>query len=412
MRCCSGDLIENAKYLAAEKSRLAHSEQMKVHATKKKLTDSMVKGGFPNTLAKHLADLMHAEQGNPVPNVTAPDQIRHDCIMRFDADDGTEISAAVLGEVRRYQEACSQSISAKSKTLHSYLDSEKSKASVATPVRVFGADQERTADNMPDLTVAMLLLGGSSYEDLDGASPWLISQRSFAERMGAAAYPLPGFPSLIQLAQTSYAPTSFLLIPVQALVDSGLTVLQDLLKFLSQDAGVDVIKQASLFVTLDKPSEVLWLPWGMLPVPIGREPYSEKTPRSTTYWVKTFFTASESLKISHQAFTALELLNKPHLKKLSGQKIWKARLDIYEKLVSARAVITGSEAPTVPDEFAEDEAMAEAKAAATASVPSAVVIDCSDENDQTANASAAGSLRSRPKAAAKKWATEKLQVQP
>ena len=328
-------MLENAKYLVAEKSRLYHdAEQMKVNGRKKKLAEAMIKGGFGETLAKLLGDLMVAESTGPIPNVTDANQMNFDTIMKFDAGDGSDISLGLSTAVHHYQESCFQSVSEKFATLHRYLETEEKKPSAATPVRVFGPDEDH--HGKPDLSVALKLIEGTAYEDHDGSNPWLVAQRSFAERVATAAFPLPCFPTLIQLAKESYAPVSFLVTPVKALAKAGLTVLADFSSFSNHETAINVIQESSLLVTLQKSSELLYLPQGFLPLPIGREPFSEKTPKTCCYWTKTFFQVQQSLKLDHQVHAAMELLNHEYLRRLSGQRIWKHRLDIYEKFQAGR----------------------------------------------------------------------------
>ena len=173
--------------------------------------------------------------------------------------------------------------------------------------------------------------------------------------------------SLVQHYEASFAPTNFVLIDIKSLVDAGLTVLNDLPNFCLQDSGVEVFKKKAIIVTLERSSQLLWIPEGILPLPIGREPWSEKTPRTCTYWVKTFFSTSDSLLVPHSVWTAYSIMNRAHLKQLQGQKAWKPRFDIFESFCNDRAahILGFHDAPTLMDSMAEESAADEFMASAT-----------------------------------------------
>ena len=74
------------------------------------------------------------------------------------------------------------------------------------------------------------------------------------------------------------------MIPVKVLVENGLTILGDLHQFGNQVSGAKIIKDNAHLVTLLSPSQVLWIPYGMYPVAIAREPEGEIKEAFSSIW--------------------------------------------------------------------------------------------------------------------------------
>jgi hypothetical protein len=358
--------MANAKHLLQEKSRKFHAEQMKVAGKKKKLQDGLVKGGYPKELAKVVAELMHNEPSNPLPVMTGEEALDFASVMRFDGSGSSEIGNQILNAVQTYQHACHQSIESKVKTLETYLKTETGKSSASTPVKTHASASDSRV--LPELWDNITMPNRSRFEDLEGAAPWLVMLRPYAERMAAKAEIMPGFPKIIQLADGSNGAVSFLLIPIQAVVNQGLTQLSDIVNFAKQEAGASEISKTSLFTTLESPGHILYVPWGIMAVPIGREPGDEKAPKTAAFWQKIFYAPEDSLKLTAPVWTALHLLNSSHIRHMIAQKIWKKQQSIFEHFCKDRAaIVLGFDAA---DTILDDET--ETVAAASAD-PSAVV---------------------------------------
>ena len=318
---------------------------MKQQAKKKKIFESLIHGvpKFPVPLAKVVSEMAHQEAFSPLPVVTDSSQVNHNSVMLFDGDMNGTPGPALQAAVTNYQNRCKQTVSSKFKQLCEYMEQEDRQASATSPVKVDVANASSTTvegegEPVPDLSVAMALVDGTMYENMEGTAAWLSVVRSHAERLASSAQPLPGFPALIQAVSLSYAPISFLLIPVQVLCDQGCTRLDNLLAFCSHTEGAEIIEKKALFVTLKGPQDLLWVPWGVAAVPIGREPYSDKTPRTAAYWSKTFFNVEQSMSISHGAWTSIKLCNITYLaSKPASQKIWTKRKLVFDLFVADRA---------------------------------------------------------------------------
>ena len=350
---------------------------MKQQAKKKKVFESLINGvpKFPVPLAKVVSELAHQETFNPLPIVTDSSQIDHKSIMLFNGDMHETPGPALQDAVLNYQNRCKQTISSKFKALSDFMVEQDRQASSSSPVKVDVANASSTTvegegEPVPDLSVAMGMVDGTMYEDFEGSAAWLTIVRSHAERLASSAQPLPGFPALIQCVSFSYAPISFLLIPVQVLCDQGCTRLDNLLAFSSHTEGAEIIEKKALFVTLKSPQELLWVPWGVAAVPIGREPYTEKTPRTAAYWAKTFFNIEQSMTITHGAWTSIKLCNSTYLAaKPSSQKIWTKRKLVFDKFVADRAAHVlkfQEDEETQLDEEEEDHISKDIAAALTA----------------------------------------------
>ena len=404
---CSGVTLKNVQYIQSDANQAKHAENMKQNARKKKIQDSLKAGGYSDDFAKMASDMMHREPLAPLAPTTEVSQIDHSRVMVFDGA-APGVGAPIYDSVCLYQQKSHQKCSDKFATLHEYLNEQgpRGKPNIATPVRHrdFKAPPSEWDNELPDLTVALKLVNGSSYETEAGSSPWLVHQRPWVELMAVKAMPLAGCASLIQHYEYSYAATSFVIVAVNELLQAGLTVLSDLPGFCKNESGVNVFKDKAIVVTLEKPHDLLWIPEGHLAIPIGREPWSEKTQRSCTYWVKTFLCPVESALMPHSVWTATKLLNQSYLRKLQGQnKAWKERMQMFEQFVADRAaLVLGFHDDTAPTMFdADDQQQAVADSLAATAEENARNDLSEDEKPLTGPAKAPPRPRATPKYSAK-----------
>ena len=389
---------------------------MKQNARKKKIHDSLKAGGFGDGFSKMASDMMHREAQAPLEPITQESMIDHSKVMLFDGSTN-ELGATVYNAVSQYQQESFQKCSDKFATLHEYLQEQgpTGKPNIASPVRHrdFKEDSGRDCEcKLPDLAAVLMLPNGSSYEDLPGSSPWLVSQRPWVELMHTKAFPLAGMASLAQCHEYSYSPVSFICVPIQALLSAGLTVLSDLPGFCKHDSGVELFREKSIVVTLERPQHLLWIPEGTLAIPIGREPYSEKTQRSCTYWVKTFLSPADSYLIPHSVWTATKLLNSSYLRKLQGQKCWKQRNELFEKFCTDRsALVLGfheDTAPTVIENGTQDIFGVDTAADALAAAAEANKKDSDDDLPLAATPQGRPRPRATPKMTARSSAASAM----
>ena len=173
---------------------------------------------------------------------------------------------------------------------------------------------------------------------------------------------------------------------------------------------MNVFKDKAIVVTLEKPHDLLWVPEGHLAIPIGREPWSEKNPRSCTYWVKSFLCPAESALIPHSVWTATKLLNQSYLRKLQGQnKAWKERMQMFEQFVADRAaLVLGFHDDTAPTMFdADDQQQAVTDSLAATAEENARNDLSEDEKPLTGSAKAPPRPRATPKYIARSPAAAK-----
>lgn len=254
--------------------------------------------------------------------------------MLFDGSVESPFVPSVLQEVKNYQANSVQQVEAKYQSLLTYLAENPTKKDAASPIRHFDVTSSPT---LPELAQLFFKIDNSSYEEMEGCGPWGSLLRSHMEKNGPGGFPLPGLGCLIQLAEESPAAVSFLCIPISALVSNGLTVLSDLGNFYQQHSGLEVVQKHSLFVTLERPNQIAWLPYGLYPVPIAHLPVCEKSEKVGYWWTKTIFSKELVKRVDHPTWAAIELVNKPYLAKLSGQKVWRARLAAWDRLAADRA---------------------------------------------------------------------------
>ena len=103
-------------------------------------------------------------------------------------------------------------------------------------------------------------------------------------------------------------------------------------------------------------SEALYVPYGWLAIPITQPDTAAAEAKGpppsglSAFWTKTLFVKSHLALMPASQFAAIDLLNRPYLKHLSGQRLWSQRLQAYDAICSDRsAILTGfADAPTMP----------------------------------------------------------------
>lgn len=360
---------DNAAYLKNAATRDQRCQDMKERYKRQSLATNLKSYG--PKLAQTLSTFMSDEKANPLPSTDLTGAFDHSCVMLFNGSDGAA-GSTIFGVVKDYQEQSATQVSAKVKSLKDFMSRNKDRTAAMTPVKHLNATPSSSLSDLPDLSVALKLIDSLGYEDTEGAAPWLSAVRAEKQPSSlTSAFPLPGIACLVQLCSESEAPVSFMLTPVKALLECGLTILEDFPRFCNNDAGNEAVTKTSLFITLQTPGQILYIPMGFLPTVVGRAPEEtakDKSPTFSTFWVKTLFCKHLAVALPHPEWVALHLLNAPYLQNLIGQRLFRERLSTFEKLSGDRAALQlgFEETPTLMDGDAETIALDEAKAAAEA----------------------------------------------
>ena len=353
---------ENAVYLRNQATGAARSGEMKLRYRTSKQADALKSYGA--NLAKTLANCITEDQKNPVPET---DDLGiawdHSGVMVWNATNGP--GGKIFNLINEYQKQSAQQVGDKLKSLTDFLSRNKDKSAAASPIKHLPNSFDGSglvSEHVPDFNAVLKLVSGLQYEDQDGAAPWLVSVRPERNTTMTASFPLPGLATVVQLVEASECPVSFLLTPVKALLEAGLTILSDLNRFANTDSGASVVAKHSIFVTLDKHTQMLWVPMGFLPTVVGRPKDSDNIKFTTSsFWCKTIFCKHLAVALPHPEWVSIQLLNQPYLQNLSGQKIFRNRLQTFEQLCSDRSALqVGFSVETLMDCDAEELAQQEA----------------------------------------------------
>ena len=206
---------------------------------------------------------------------------------------------------------------------------------------------------------------------------------------------MPGVGSVLQLCPGSSASMSIVIIPVAVLVDKGLTILSDLPSFAGTEAGSKLIEKTGWVVTLFKSEMLLWIPYGFYPIPLAREPDDEKQECTASLWVKPLWSVQLAQSVPQPVWLPLYNVNKEHMQSLSGKRLWKQRLDTFEKIGRERSakLLGFADSQTIPcDELpvVDDNEKAAEKAKTKAESSASAKVKATPKATATVTSSAAG----------------------
>lgn len=357
-------LFEAAKYLKDEEKGAEHKSQMKERYQRSKLAGKLEHGGFGGQFAKVVTSKVAAEHGEPLESIKGESYLNLTSLMLF--EDSDEFGFEMIKSIKSYQERSSGNLTAKIKSTLTFLDENEAKSSAAAPVKVLDGSGS-IPDGLPNLGKKLGMKSEPLFEDEEGSEPWVVSLRSNHQRVGPGGIPLPGVGCLLQ--HVSGAAVSFLIVPVKVFVEAGLTVLNDVATFANTESGSKLIEKHGWLVTLYDQSKALYVPYSWFPIPIARDPEDDKSPKISTFWSKPIFGKLLARATPESEWIPIVNNNREHLQALSGQKLWKRRLTVFDKLVTERAALMlgfqpAEASPTVPDETASLVAAQEAEEAA------------------------------------------------
>ena len=356
-------LFEAAKYLKDEEKGAEHKAKMKERYQRSKLAGKLEHGGFGGQFARVVTSMVAAEHGEPMTSIKNESELNLTSLMLF--DEGDEFGFQMVGWVKEYQEKSSGNLNAKIQTTLTFLDENEAKSSAAAPVKVLDGSGNLPGD-LPNLCQKLGMKSTPMFEDEEGSEPWVVSIRSNHQRVGPGGIPLPGIGCVLQ--HVGGAAVSFLIVPVKVLVESGLTVLNDVATFANTESGSKAIEKHGWLVTLYDQGKALYVPYSMYPIPIARDPDDDKQPKVGTFWSKPVFNKQLAQATPEGEWIPIVNNNREHLQALSGQKLWKRRLTVFDKLVTERAAqmlgFNDGSSPTVPDDAASLVAAEEAQEAA------------------------------------------------
>ena len=132
---------------------------------------------------------------------------------------------------------------------------------------------------------------------------------------------------------------TLVLIPAEVVSDKGLVDYKDMVKFLETDTGAKAVIDGSKFVTLEKPGQILWTPYGMIPVLAANMWADDDKTEMASLWWLTIFNTELAKNMNAQTWKSTLALNKEHQQKMSGQPLWQDRLNVTKKLETAHDTV-------------------------------------------------------------------------
>lgn len=315
-----------AKYLLQQIGTEARKKKQADRYQRVKLATRLTKSGSSHEkVSSVVAELVAAEAVSPVPT-TASDTVSWTSIMLF--DDTNEQGKTILAACDKYAGDCADT-SGKIESLKKHMKSQSKQGGMVCVSTSWTSDKKST------LSEDIGLVNPLMCEDRPGAAAWLASATSFCLRSGPSNFPLPGVSCLIRLAEATF-PVTVVAIGLKPVVEAGLTVLSDLLQFAATDSGAKIVKDSSTAITLNSTSQILYLPMGMYPLFFARESDKDETGVGSI-WVKTLMSKTFLLAMDAPVWPPVGVVNREVLQKLSGQQVWKSRMEAWDKLAAERA---------------------------------------------------------------------------
>ena len=258
------------------------------------------------------------------------DNVDWESLAIWDAEEDHCQSKELVQKVKKFQASFSVSFEDKCKSCQRFLNEYEEKKGVMVQIP-WGQEKHNLGQQLG-------VPGGNEFVGEPGADPWLIAEQPNCWRFGPSAFPLPGFACMLSLAAFS-PPMSLIAIPLLDIVQAGLVTLSDLPNFLETAPGAELVKKIGTVINMTHSGQCVYVPYGYWIIPIGRDSNLEsKDDAPPTYmWHFPMFIKSAFKKINNRVWQPLKLLNFEHLRKLSGQEVWKQRLTLLEKVSSDKA---------------------------------------------------------------------------
>lgn len=320
--------VEACGFLAEQASKSQRKQKLADGYQKRKWANKLRTASWGEGLASVVGILLR--ENDPSPVVGLESEITWDQPMVFDSEQ-QGFGPTIYGAMSEYQLKCEVQIEGKKDALLKHLGNNDKKTG-AMAVLPQGSDNVKLSERGIKLPG-----GGHELHDQPGSAAWLVVQARRAWRFGPAQIPMPGLGSFIQLAPGS-TPVTLLLVPLQHVAAFGLIDFKDLPKFLETSGGQKLAKESCGHFTLEKPTQIGWVPYGTLVVPIANMwAEDDKQEDHGSLWWLTIFNKALAKQVGDQAWKAIHSWNAEHMQKMSGQELWKHRLEACNKLHEERS---------------------------------------------------------------------------
>ena len=325
---CDEDL-EAANYQLAKQKDAKKKENEKLRYAREKVQKQLVGGGWPKGFASDFAEFLQTR--TELQSLRNKDEMQWNQLTLFRADpvpdDNAEnINNSIYRAVQAFQASCKSKLPSKVKSCVAFLTEHPKK-----PTAVSNVTKEVTTT----LTSTSVGVDRFDFNDMPGHTPWVAACRTYQKPDPSDCFPLQGIGCMLQnLTET---PTSFFLVPIKVLVDSGLTVLADFHSFLCQKSGQERLKGNIQCITLSEPKEILFVPFGYLTLPFAHPVPGDEKSKTSAFWHFPVLHKAAYQAMDPKVWMPVVKLNRDYLQPMIGQQIWKQRFELWEKIQSAEA---------------------------------------------------------------------------
>ena len=322
-------LLESCGFLHRSMGEQKRTVSLADSYQKRKWSGKLIKAGWgKECAAAAIAAMIDSE---PVTMYGVEGELKWVAAMMFDDTEG--YGKDIYGAINELQLKCGQEVDGKKTSVIDFLKENESKTGAL--VKILGGDQVPQLKNR----ITGLPEEGAQWHHDAGSAPWLIAAKSRAWRFGPCGMPLVGIGCFVQLCAGS-PPMTFLLIPGEHLSKAGLVNFVDAPKFFETDGGAKLVRDVSLYFTLEKITQIAYIPYSVVAIPISGlytdEVNSKSGPDISVCWHYPILNSKMAKDMSDQCWNSIVEWNKGYMTPLSGQPIWKERLDVFSKLEEGR----------------------------------------------------------------------------
>jgi len=174
-------------------------------------------------------------------------------------------------------------------------------------------------------------LGENALMEHQGAAPWLVGVRGYTFKYGPEYFPMPGMACV--LCGTGKT-LMVAMIPVEHMIAEGISVT-DAAAFLESPTGQSFARERMVYIMLPSNGAV-WCPFGYVPLLIYG-PEGEDKSSIAHVVVLTLWAAKPAADMNDALWKSIASWNSRHMEKLSGERVWAARAELWKQMCDAVA---------------------------------------------------------------------------
>jgi len=294
---------------------------------KRKWSAKLKRAGWSKELAVASMEVM--SELEPVALCGLEGEAKWGTVMCFDETEG--YGKEVVGAIKELQIKHSQEVSGKSSAVIRWLEERESKQGVLNKL---SGNAE-----MPQLKARIKSLPEAMWHTDLGSTAWIAGARNRTLCWGPVRMPLAGIGGFVQVCQDS-PPITFIMINAEELSKNGLLNFDEAIAFLSTESGARLVRETSVWITLESPGQIMYLPYAAIGIPIVgcfKEDDKKGADKSIgTFWHYPIWNTDLAAAVSDQTWKSIETWNFDYMGPRVGDKLWKERHEVLTKLSGAR----------------------------------------------------------------------------